>query len=115
MAEEMQAQDALTPGAKRLVETARAKAGTQACGVNHWLLALVERHGPMAETLTSGLNAGLLAGGLREKLAGGQTGDALAEDAVTAQAVARAQGRGKAQAGSAIWPPSFWPRRAMTS
>ena len=91
-------EEKLTPGTRRLVEMTRAKAGEAATGINHWLLALVERHGPMAEVMAKGLNPSLLAGGLREKLARGEIGTPQPEDILVAQAFARAQGHGKAQA-----------------
>ena len=53
--------DVLTPGAKRLVEAASQKqqqSGHAELGVAHWMLALLERHGPMAESLAQGLVVG---------------------------------------------------------
>jgi len=91
-------QEAVTPGARQLADTAQAKAGRAATGVNHWLLALIERHGPMAEAMVEGLSPALLADGLREKLARGEGGEPQAEATVVSQALARAQGRGKPQA-----------------
>ncbi|HLV80213.1 MAG TPA: AAA family ATPase, partial [Chthonomonadaceae bacterium] len=92
---------ALTPGAKRLVETALQKcsgAGQETPGVNHWLLALMERHAPMAEGMVQGLEAQSLLEYLRRQLAQQQAGAPLDGEQVVSQALARAQARGKTQA-----------------
>ncbi|MCS6860787.1 MAG: AAA family ATPase [Abditibacteriales bacterium] len=92
---------ALTSGAQRLVEGAARKQqeGKHAqLGVHHWLLALVERHGAMAEEMAQGLEAASLQHYLREQMRRGNVGDTLDQESLVRQAVARAQARGKSQA-----------------
>jgi hypothetical protein len=86
----------LTPGAQLLVQNALAKQQSNHAhlGVHHWLLALVERHGPMAESLALGVNASALRGYIHQKLDAGELGPALNADDVTRQALERAKKRG---------------------
>jgi ATP-dependent Clp protease ATP-binding subunit ClpC len=65
--------------------------------LNHWLLALMERHGPMSESMTQGLQAVTLQAYLGEQLKQGTAGDPLDQEAVLKQAVARAVARGSNQ------------------
>jgi ATP-dependent Clp protease ATP-binding subunit ClpC len=91
---------ALTPGAQLLVQVAQTKleAGKHPhLGVNHWLLALVERHSAMAEHLTAGLNAAALRGYLHQKLQQGAVGAPLSIEDVQNRAAASAAKRGKTQ------------------
>ncbi len=90
----------LTPGAQLLVQTALAKRqpGHPHLGVHHWLLALVERHGPMAEAMSAGLNAAALRTYLYQKIQAGDLGAPLEDDEVTRQAGQRATKRGMASA-----------------
>lgn len=88
----------LADGAQRLVQEAVQKqqqgGHAQTC-VNHWLLALLERHGAMAESLAQGLSAPDLQRYVADQLRRGVTGDPLAQTSVLSQAEAQAQGRGK--------------------
>lgn len=91
----------LTPGAQRLVEAAGAEqqaAQHAQLGLHHWLLALLARHGPMAEALASGLNAASLQARLREQVTHGEGGTVLAPPDAVERAVERARARGKQQA-----------------
>ena len=90
----------LTPGAQLLVQNALSKRQPNQAhlGVHHWLLALVERHGPMAESLAVGVNASALRGYLHQKIQAGDLGPALSADDVTKQAAERATKRGLASA-----------------
>ena len=101
MAEDNDTTQACTPGALLLVNAAlqlQQSHKHRDLGVNHWLLALLMRHGPMAEALSPGLEAGRLERDLQAQLQAGQTGEPLASALVTAQALAHAQARGLAQA-----------------
>ncbi|HJQ70407.1 MAG TPA: AAA family ATPase [Blastocatellia bacterium] len=93
--------DAITPGAKRLVEAASQKqqrAGHAELCVTHWMLALLERHGPMAESLASGLAATTTLGAIENSLNEGRSGKPLARETVLSLASERARARGKPQA-----------------
>ena len=93
--------DVLTPGAKRLVEAASQKqqqSGHAELGVAHWMLALLERHGPMAESLAQGLVAATAQNTLQGQLREAALGQPLARETVISRAVERAQSRGKPQA-----------------
>jgi hypothetical protein len=90
----------LTPGAQLLVQNALSKRQPNHAhlGVHHWLLALVERHGPMAESLAVGVNASALRGYLYQKIQAGDLGPAFSADDITKQAAERATKRGLASA-----------------
>ena len=86
----------LSAGAIRLVEVAvQLPKGASPLGVNHWLLALMERHGPMAEALVTGIDVKTLQEYLHKQLSDNKGGDPLDRQAVSARAVARAHARGK--------------------
>jgi ATP-dependent Clp protease ATP-binding subunit ClpC len=94
-------QVALTPGAQRLVEASaelQANLRSAHLGVRHWLLALVERHGPMAEAMAQGFKAAALQRSLHQQLESGDAGAPLDEETVVRKALERAQARGKPQA-----------------
>src|SRR5262245_28775402 len=96
----MASDEPVAPAVQRIVEAALAEqkaAGHAALGAHHWLIALVERHGPMAEGLAEGLNAAALAPHLRGLLRQGQIGEPLAADTALARARERARARGAAQ------------------
>ncbi len=82
-------------GVKRLVQAVAQAAGDTTPGANQWLAALLERHGPMAETLANALDASTTLTYTQAQIAAGQAGQPLAPDALTAQALERAQARGK--------------------
>jgi ATP-dependent Clp protease ATP-binding subunit ClpC len=92
----------LTAGAQKLIEAAAARqkeAGHQQAGVHHWLVALLERHGPMAAALVPGLDAAGLRQQLWSKLQQGDVGAPLSAEHVTSEALERAHERGKDKAG----------------
>ena len=85
MTAEEAAPKAQAPGVSRLVETAeqlRKEAGHPALSVKHWLAALLDRHGPMAEGFVAGLDVRSLRRQLGEEIRRGETGAALAVDEV---------------------------------
>ena len=70
----------LSHGARRVTERALEHQRTRQhdkLGVNHWLLALLERHGPMAEALVEGLEAAVARQQTRRRLDEGSIGDLL--------------------------------------
>ena len=86
----------LSPGALLLVDAAlRHQMDAPILGVNHWLLALMERHGPMAESLTVGIEAKTLRAYFQKQLADNKVGEPLDSQTVSARAAARASARGK--------------------
>lgn len=89
----------LTQGAQRLVQAAGELQGpAPSLGTYHWLLALLQRHGPMAESMAEGVTPSTLRDYLFKEVAEGRTGDTLSREVVLAQAGARAQARGRAEA-----------------
>jgi ATP-dependent Clp protease ATP-binding subunit ClpC len=96
-----EATQALTAGAQRLVEGATQKQGQERhaqLGMHHWLLALVERHGPMAEAMAQGLEAMALQRHLDKQLREGNVGEPVDPEAIVRQAIEHAQARGKTHA-----------------
>ncbi|PJB61954.1 MAG: hypothetical protein CO095_19585 [Armatimonadetes bacterium CG_4_9_14_3_um_filter_58_7] len=93
-------QPALSSGARWLMDAAeklqRAGAHPEVC-VNHWLLAVVQRHGSMAESLAPRLEAKSLVPRLHTQLTQGQTGDPLPRDTILTQAGEWATTRGKSE------------------
>ena len=86
----------LSPGALLLVDAAlRHQMDAPILGVNHWLLALMERHGPMAESLTVSIEAKTLQAYFQKQLADNKVGEPLDSQTVSARAAARASARGK--------------------
>ncbi|MBW4698544.1 MAG: AAA family ATPase [Aphanocapsa lilacina HA4352-LM1] len=88
----------LLPGAKRLVELAQQKqqlSGQPHLQGAHWLLALLERHGAMVETMVGGLDAASLAGQWQSRLAPGATETPLESTEVLELARANAEARGQ--------------------
>lgn len=91
----------LTPGAQRLVSLAAEKqavAGHALTGAHHWLLALLERHAPMAEALAKGVQANALRLHLEDQLRQGNAGAPLDRDTAVERAVAHAGARGRDRA-----------------
>jgi ATP-dependent Clp protease ATP-binding subunit ClpC len=87
----------LTSGAYRLAQAAlerQALLGHAQLGVNHWLLALMERYGPLAASMAVGLESAALVSYLRGELAQGQPGEPLSREEVIAQTAAHAAARG---------------------
>ena len=70
-----------------------------AAGVNHWLLALLRRHGAMAENLVPGLRAPELVREVADRLHAGQPGGALSREELVVLASRRAQRRGRDRVG----------------
>ncbi len=91
----------LTTGAKRIVKAALAKRDEHKhsyLGINHWLLAVLERHGPMVSDLLGGVDAVELEQSVAKKLGQGELGQAL-DETVAAQLAGQVAGqRGKLQA-----------------
>ena len=93
--------EGLTAGAMALVEAAlnaQQEERNPCLSVGHWLVALLERHGPMAEALLPGLKAGELLRQLRGGNTAGRFGNGLAREVVVENALARARARGKERA-----------------
>ena len=91
----------LTTGAKRLVEAAVAKrdeAKHSYMGINHWLLVLFERHGPMAELLLGNTDIPGMTRTLAGKLKQADLGAALDVQVVIDLSLESARSRGKTQA-----------------
>jgi ATP-dependent Clp protease ATP-binding subunit ClpC len=88
---------ALAPGVQQLISAVqdlqRQQKQEQPC-LNHWLLTLLERFGPMAESLASGLDAAVLKRYLRDQLGQGAHGAPLHVEEVTTRAAVRTAARG---------------------
>lgn len=88
----------LKPGAQMLWNEALQlpkRFGHQQPGLNHLLLALLERHGPMAESLASGLNAASYHDILKARLEAGDTGAPIDPAALLEEASAEARAEGQ--------------------
>ena len=88
----------MTIGAKRLLETAAQKMQESRhayLGVNHWMLALLERHSAMAESMVQNLNADDTRKLLLDRVLRGDLGTALEEIKLVQFASERAKQRGK--------------------
>ena len=97
----MASDEGLAPAVQSIVRAAIAEqqgSGHTALGTHHWLVVLAERLGPMAETLTEGLNAAALGPHLRGQLRQGVIGEPLSAETATDRARERARARGAAQA-----------------
>ncbi len=97
--QEHDAQDrSLTPGAEQLIrmalENQQAHHHAQT-GLHHWLWALVERHGAMAEAMAQGLDSSALRDYLRQQLRQGNIGKPIDQETLMRKALERAQARGK--------------------
>jgi ATP-dependent Clp protease ATP-binding subunit ClpC len=88
----------LSTGAKRLVDLVAEQAPEGTPGINQWLLALLQRHGGMAEAMSDGLNAALLIEHLRQRISEGEMGAPLDPDTLCLRAGALAASRGLALA-----------------
>jgi ATP-dependent Clp protease ATP-binding subunit ClpC len=101
MAENEDDLQVLTAGAQKLVAAAAEKqreAGHEQQGLHHWLLALLERHGPMAADLVQGLDPAAVTRQMRDRLSQGDGGSPLDAENVMRQALERARSRGKERA-----------------
>lgn len=88
----------MTIGAKRLLETATQKMQESRhtyLGVNHWMLALLERHSAMAESMVQNLNTDDTRKLLLDRVSRGDLGAALEETKLIQLASERAKQRGK--------------------
>jgi hypothetical protein len=88
----------LTPGAEQLIAAAVGKQqeGKQEClSLHHWLLALLDRHGPMVEGLVAGLVGRDYQKHLLNEVREGRLGRPLAVGSVVQEAGKRAVGRGR--------------------
>lgn len=81
----------LTSGAARLVR--EAEPGGLA-GVNHWLVAVLRRFGPMAEQMSPGLDARALAAEVAHDVQDGRTGEPMSPQAFVDAAAQHARERG---------------------
>lgn len=91
----------LTPEARELLEAVEAlqrQSDSPELGLNHWLLALVERLAPLVETLVAGLDVAALAKQLREQISQGNVGPVAEPVAVVRLALQLAAVRGERQA-----------------
>ena len=73
----------LTAGAEKIISIAleqQQKAGHAELGTNHWLIALLDHRGPMAEALVPKLDAHAAASSIRERLDAGDIGTPLDRD-----------------------------------
>ncbi|NIA13935.1 MAG: AAA family ATPase [Nitrospiraceae bacterium] len=84
----------LNSGSKQLVSAALRKV---APGIHHWLLTLLERHGPLAESMSPDLKAAAVAASLRHRLEYGSAGEVLAPAELARQALEAARERGHGQ------------------
>ncbi len=92
----------LTTGARRVVAAVIARRDENKhtyLGVNHWLLTLLERHGPMVESLLGAADVEGMKQTITSQLNRGEPGTALDENMAATKAGQLAQQRGKAQAG----------------
>lgn len=90
----------VSPGVKQLIEHAKRKkeeARHNFLGLNHWLLALFERHAPMAEAMVKNINSENLRKMLFARIQEGELGKEVAETEVVQQASDRAAQKGKSQ------------------
>lgn len=88
----------LLAGAQRIIEAAQQQAGSGAApGINQWLLAVVGRHGAMAQDLCATIQAATLGPYLEKQVREGAAGAPIEAAAVTQKAQARARERGKTQ------------------
>ena len=85
---------ALSPAAAAFVQKASADLGTEPM-LNHWLLALLERFGPMAESLVRAFSANATVAALRVSVARGDKGPPLPTDELTRLAIEQADRLGK--------------------
>jgi ATP-dependent Clp protease ATP-binding subunit ClpC len=85
----------LSHGARRVAERALSLQRSrrhEKLGVNHWLLALLERHGSLAEALAEGMEAAAARQQVRRRLEEGSIGDVLELEDVVARST-QAAGR----------------------
>lgn len=93
--------DDLKPGARLFWEEAlniQSRFGHGETGLYHFLLALLERHGAMAESLASGLDASDYRRQIEQRLKQDEIGDPLKPKGLLKQALERAKDAGKEQA-----------------
>ena len=91
----------MTPGAKRIADTAEAKqeaAGHAFLGANHWLLALCERHNGLVRSMLHGADVDRMIEELSVMLARGELGTGLPRNAMVDQAAQLAKQRNKNKA-----------------
>jgi len=91
----------LKPGAQLLWAEALkvpGRFGHKEPGLNHFLLALLERHGPMAESLAAGLSASVYVRTIKESLERGDAGGNLDTDGLLKEALELATQTGRAEA-----------------
>ncbi len=91
----------LTTGGQQMVNLVVEKFksyGHTYLAVNHWLVGLLERYGPMAASMVSGLDAAATLKAVQEKLSQNELGPELAAEEAARLADERAKQRGKLQA-----------------
>jgi ATP-dependent Clp protease ATP-binding subunit ClpC len=92
--------DSLKPGAQLVWAAALqapARFGHSKTGLYHFLIALLERYGPMAESLASGLDASDHHREIERRLRQDDIGGAIEPDALLEEALTRARAAGKTQ------------------
>ena len=89
----------LTFGAQQIVRAVSEKKQTNQVhpGINLWMMILLERHGPMIESMVAGLVVEDLKRSLSEKIQNGDNGKPLKIEDLAQAAGERARKRGKAQ------------------
>src|SRR5262245_43561941 len=100
MSEELYNDSTLTPGAAMLVQSALAHQRTRRhaeLGSNHWLLALIERHAPMVQSLVPEIDPAQLGRTLDQRLEQEDIGHSAPADDIVTRAAGRAAARGKTQ------------------
>jgi ATP-dependent Clp protease ATP-binding subunit ClpC len=91
----------LTTGAQRIVQDAQRRkeeAKHTQLGINHWVLALLERFGPMCESILPGFDSINTLKQTRETVASGEAGPEFTLEEAISLAEKEAQQRGKTQA-----------------
>lgn len=101
MADHDETMSKLSPGTRTLLQLAeglRVKYDHEAVTCRHLLQLLLERHGPMAEDLCPGLKAGPKLREVTDQLTRGEAGTPVESALIAAEAVKKAEARGKSVA-----------------
>lgn len=101
MADHDETMSKLSPGARNLLQMAEGlclKYDHETITCRHLLQLLLERHGPMAEDLCPGLKADAKLREVTDQLTRGETGTPVESTLIAAEAVKKAEARGKSVA-----------------